>query len=67
MARMGQSTAAMAIRYQHVMEGRDAAIAASLDRLIRSSDGAEPNGTHVARNRRKPKTRSAERSTEQRG
>lgn len=33
MARMGQSTAEVALRYEHVMTGRDAAIAAGLDRL----------------------------------
>jgi integrase len=31
MARMGQSTAEVALRYEHVMTGRDAAIAAGLD------------------------------------
>jgi integrase len=34
MARMGHSSSAAALRYQHVMAGRDAAIAAALDELI---------------------------------
>jgi integrase len=33
MARMGQSTAEIALRYEHVMTGRDAAIADALDQL----------------------------------
>jgi integrase len=55
MARMGHSSSAAALRYQHVMAGRDAAIAAALDELIAAASGlAErpppaPSGTRVAR------------------
>jgi integrase len=55
MARMGHSSSAAALRYQHVMAGRDAAIAAALDELIdAASTLAErpppaPSGTRVAR------------------
>jgi hypothetical protein len=34
MVRMGHSSSAAALRYQHVMAGRDAAIAAALDELV---------------------------------
>jgi hypothetical protein len=62
MVRMGHSSSAAALRYQHVMAGRDAAIAAALDELVqaataRSEDTiAGGSGTRVARtgqNRRK--------------
>jgi hypothetical protein len=55
MARMGHSSSAAALRYQHVMAGRDAAIAAALDELVqaastRSEDPAPArSGTRVAR------------------
>jgi integrase len=55
MVRMGHSSSAAALRYQHVMAGRDAAIAAALDELVqaasaRSEDaGAGGSGTRVAR------------------
>jgi hypothetical protein len=55
MARMGHSSSAAALRYQHVMAGRDAAIAAALDELIEAASAlAErplpaPSGTWVAR------------------
>jgi hypothetical protein len=55
MVRMGHSSSAAALRYQHVMAGRDAAIAAALDELIqaasaRSEDSAAAgSGTRVAR------------------
>jgi hypothetical protein len=55
MARMGHSSSAAALRYQHVMAGRDAAIAAALDQLIEAASTlAEhpppaPSGTRVAR------------------
>jgi integrase len=55
MARMGHSSSAAALRYQHVMAGRDAAIAAALDELIQaaSSLAERPpparSGTRVAR------------------
>jgi hypothetical protein len=34
---MGHSSSAAALRYQHVMAGRDAAIAAALDELIEAA------------------------------
>jgi integrase len=37
MVRMGHSSSAAALRYQHVMAGRDAAIAAALDELVRAT------------------------------
>ncbi len=52
---MGHSSSAAALRYQHVMAGRDAAIAAALDELVkaastRSEDPtAARSGTRVAR------------------
>jgi integrase len=55
MVRMGHSSSAAALRYQHVMAGRDAAIAAALDELVqaastRSQDSAAVgSGTRVAR------------------
>jgi hypothetical protein len=55
MARMAHSSSAAALRYQHVMAGRDAAIAAALDELIEAASSlAErpppaPGGTRVAR------------------
>jgi hypothetical protein len=55
MVRMGHSSSAAALRYQHVMAGRDAAIAAALDELIqaasaRSEDPVDGrSGTRVAR------------------
>jgi integrase len=55
MVRMGHSSSAAALRYQHVMAGRDAAIAAALDELIRAASArsedsaAAGSGTRVAR------------------
>jgi hypothetical protein len=55
MVRMGHSSSAAALRYQHVMAGRDAAIAAALDELVqaastRSDDPAtDGSGTRMAR------------------
>ena len=55
MARMGHSSSAAALRYQHVMAGRDAAIAAALDELIEAASTlaeippSAPGGTRVAR------------------
>jgi hypothetical protein len=55
MARMGHSSSAAALRYQHVMAGRDAAIAAALDELIEAASSLAgspppaPSGTRVAR------------------
>jgi hypothetical protein len=37
MARMGHSSSAAALRYQHVLAGQDAAIAAALDELIEAA------------------------------
>ena len=37
MARLGHSSSAAALRYQHVLAGRDAAIAAALDELIEAA------------------------------
>jgi hypothetical protein len=34
---MGHSSSAAALRYQHVMAGRDAAIAAALDELVEAA------------------------------
>jgi integrase len=49
MARLGHSTVAAALRYQHVMNGRDATIAEALDRLLRAQ-----SGTDVARDDDEP-------------
>jgi integrase len=56
MERMGHTSPQVALRYQHVMAGRDQAIAAALDDLVQAaanlpSEGAaeEPSGTLVAR------------------
>ena len=52
---MGHSSSAAALRYQHVMAGRDAAIAAALDELIEAASTlverppSPPSGTRVAR------------------
>jgi integrase len=60
MVRMGHSSSAAALRYQHVMAGRDAAIAAALDELVQAAstlakddDDAARSGTRVARGRPK--------------
>jgi hypothetical protein len=37
MVRMGHSSSAAALRHQHVMAGRDAAIAAALDELVQAA------------------------------
>jgi integrase len=55
MVRMGHSSSAAALRYQHVMAGRDAAIAAALDKLVQAASGhsedtvGRASGTRVAR------------------
>ena len=55
MERMGHTSPAVALRYQHVMAGRDAAIAAALDQLIEAASAlaehppSAPSGTRVAR------------------
>jgi integrase len=63
MARMGHSSSAAALRYPHVMAGRDAAIAAALDELIEAASAlaerppSAPTGTRVARIRQSDKGR----------
>ncbi len=47
MARMGHTSPAVALRYQHVMADRDAMIAAGLDRL--AAQAMKPKGTQRAR------------------
>jgi hypothetical protein len=55
MARMGHSSSAAALRYQHVLVGLDTAIAAALDELIEAASAlaesppSAPSGTRVAR------------------
>ena len=55
MVRMGHSSSAAALRYQHVMAGRDAGIAAALDELVQAASthsgetAAGRSGTRVAR------------------
>ena len=57
MERMGHASPAAALRYQHVMGGRDAAIAAALDELVAAATArstppdTEASGTVVARGR----------------
>jgi hypothetical protein len=65
MERMGHTSPQVALRYQHVMAGRDQAIAAALDELIQAaaklppeSPAGPPSGTLVARNRRAKAGRS---------
>jgi integrase len=59
MVRMGHSSSAAALRYQHVMAGRDTAIAAALDELVQAAatlaedQAAARSGTRVARGRPK--------------
>jgi hypothetical protein len=60
MARLGHSTPAAALRYQHAMEGRDAAIAAALDQLIRDAD---PNATRRKGTRRTRRRRGSANGT----
>jgi integrase len=59
MERMGHTSPTVALRYQHVMAGRDQAIAAALDELVQAAanlppqrPAEPPSGTLVARNRR---------------
>jgi integrase len=59
MERMGHTSPQVALRYQHVMAGRDQAIAAALDELVQAAatlppepPAAQPSGTLVARTRR---------------
>jgi hypothetical protein len=59
MERMGHASPAVALHYQHVMAGRDQAIAAALDELVQAAanlppqrPAQPPSGTLVARTRR---------------
>jgi integrase len=59
MERMGHTSPAVALRYQHVMAGRDQAIAAALDELVQAAANLPPerpaeeaSGTVVARIKR---------------
>jgi hypothetical protein len=59
MERMGHTSPAVALRYQHVMAGRDQAIAAALEELVQAAANLpperlaeQPSGMLVARNRR---------------
>ena len=59
MERMGQTSPQVALHYQHVMAGRDQAIATALDELVQAAanlpaerPAEPPSGTLVARNRR---------------
>jgi Ca2+/Na+ antiporter len=65
MERMGHTSPQVALRYQHVMAGRDQAIAAALDELIQAAanlppkgSAEPPSGTLVARNRPVKSSRS---------
>jgi integrase len=51
MERMGHTSPTIAVRYQHVMRGRDAAVADALDRLAEAA-GQDQSGTDVAREER---------------
>jgi integrase len=64
MERMGHTSPQVALRYQHVMAGRDQAIAAALDALVQAAATLPPeaqvegaSGTLVARNRRAKSSR----------
>jgi integrase len=62
MERMGHTSPQVALRYQHVMAGRDQAIAAALDELVQATamlPGSARPRSRVARNRRttSPRTR----------
>jgi hypothetical protein len=52
---MGHSSSAAALRYQHLMAGRDAAIAAALDELVEAAAAltetppSAPMGARMAR------------------
>ena len=59
MERMGHTSPQVALRYQHVMAGRDQAIAAGLDELVQAAsalaeqESAGRSGTRVARSGQK--------------
>ena len=44
MERMGHTSPQVALRYQHVMTGRDQAIAATLDALVQAAAALPPEG-----------------------
>jgi hypothetical protein len=44
MERMGHTSPQVALRYQHVMAGRDQAIAAALDALVQAAATLPPGG-----------------------
>ena len=44
MDRMGHTSPQVALRYQHVMAGRDQAIAAALDELVQAAANLPPEG-----------------------
>jgi integrase len=50
---MGHSSSAAALRYQHVMAGRDGAIAAALDELIQATSAVSGKLSQAASQRRK--------------
>jgi integrase len=49
MARLGHATPAAALRYQHVIAGQDADIAANLDHIARRALGGEPEPGYTDR------------------
>jgi integrase len=61
MERMGDASSSVAARYQHVMEGRDSAIAAALDDLIRAAamvaHGKQEHDSEGTRGARRPPRR----------
>ncbi|HEY2956651.1 MAG TPA: tyrosine-type recombinase/integrase [Actinomycetota bacterium] len=64
MARLGHASSAAALRYQHVMAGRDQAIAAALDELVQAAaalDEGQPAGRSGTRVARSGQTSSRER------
>jgi hypothetical protein len=58
MQRIGHASPAAALRYQHVMDGRDAAVAYALDDMIEAAD--ERSGTPMARKPRKRRRAAGE-------
>jgi hypothetical protein len=73
MERMGHTSPQVALRYQHVMAGRDQAIAAALDELVQAAatlpperPAESPGGTLVARTRRAKGGRSSRSAGESR-
>ena len=54
MERMGHTSAQVALRYQHVMAGRDQAIAAALDELIQAAANLPPEHPAEAPSGTKP-------------